>query len=358
MKKHNFNPGPSILPQRVFMEASQAILDYNNSRLSILEISHRSPDFVSILEESESLIRELLKLNNEYAVLFMTGGASSQFYITAMNLLPQNKKAGYVDTGTWSTKAIKEARHFGHIEVLASSEDKNYTYIPKNYKIPTDLEFLHITSNNTIYGTQFKEWPTTDVPIVCDMSSDIFTQPIDINRFSLIYAGAQKNLGPAGTTLVIVKKDTLGKVHRVIPSMVDYRNHIAKSSAFNTPPVYAIFVSLLTLRWLKDQGGVEAMQKMNVAKAALLYKELDNNPCFSGIVTTEDRSLINVTFKMAKGYEQLEETFIRSCEEANCVGVKGHRSVGGFRASMYNAMPIESVEVLVGVMQEFAQQHG
>ena len=357
MKKHNFSPGPSILPQEVFQEASEGILDYNNSGLSILEISHRSKAFTSILEESEQLVRDLLKIDDSYAILFLTGGATSQFYMTPMNLLPQGKKVGFVDTGTWSAKAIKEAKIFGEVEVLASSKDQLYQFIPKHFQIPKGLEYIHLTSNNTVYGTQYKEWPKTDTPLVCDMSSDIFTQPLDINKFWLIYAGAQKNMGPAGTTLVIVKKDILGRVKRTIPTMLDYRNHVAKNSALNTPPVYAIYVSMLTLRWLKKQGGIETMQRQNQEKAKHLYTELDKNPCFEGNVTKEDRSIINATFRMSKAYEKLEYHFIQACETAGCVSIQGHRTVGGFRASMYNAMSIESVKALVEVMKSFAKQY-
>ncbi len=356
MKKHNFYAGPAILPRDVMRQASKAAINFNDSGLSILEISHRSADFAAVMEEAESLTRELLGVSDDYAVLFLTGGASSQFYMSAMNLLASDGKACYVDTGAWSTKAIKEARAFGEIEILASSKDKNYTYIPKRYKVPTDATYLHLTSNNTISGTQHHWWPETDVPFVCDMSSDIFSRPIDVNRFGLIYAGAQKNLGPAGVTLVIIRKDLLGKVNREIPTMLDYKTHIAKGSAFNTPPAFPIFVSMLTMRWIKAKGGVAEMAKKNKSKGGLLYREIDSNPLFVGTAAKKDRSLMNVTFLLNK--PELEQEFLDMCAAAGCVGVKGHRSVGGFRASIYNAMPRASVKVLTEVMQALAAKHG
>jgi len=359
MKKHNFSAGPAILPQTVFEQAAEAAKDYNHIGLSLMEISHRSPEFTAILEEAQVLVRDLLGVSEEYAVLFLQGGASSQFFMTAMNLLPEQGKAGYVDTGSWSAKAIKEAQAFGAVEVLASSKEQNYTHIPKGYDIPEDLQYLHLTSNNTIFGTQYQAFPETPVRLVADMSSDIFSKPIDIDRFDLIYAGAQKNMGPAGVTLLIVRKDALGKVQRHIPTMLDYRTHIKKNSAFNTPPVFPIYVSMLTLRWVKAQGGVEAMQKRNAEKAKLMYDTIDQNPLFTGTVTDPaDRSVMNATFLLQPGKEELNDAFLAACKEANCNGVKGHRSVGGFRASMYNAMDIESVKVLTEVMEDFAQQHG
>jgi phosphoserine aminotransferase len=358
MKKHNFFAGPAILPTSVIKEASEAAADWNGMGLSILEISHRSKEFVAIMDEAEALIRELLNVSDDYAVLFLTGGASSQFYMTAMNLLGKDETACYTDTGSWSTKAIKEAKLFGNVEVLASSEDKNFSYIPKDYEIPAHAKYVHLTSNNTIFGTQLQEFPATDTPLVCDMSSDIFSRPIDVNRFDLIYAGAQKNLGPAGVTLVIVKKDVLGKVERVIATMLDYRTHVKKQSSFNTPPVYPIFVCTLTLRWLKAHGGLAAMQTKNEAKAKLLYDAIDANPCFKCSVAKEDRSLMNVNFVLNESYEELADKFLAATAAANCVGLKGHRSVGGFRASIYNAMPIESVKVLVDVMNAFGKENG
>lgn len=355
MKKHNFYAGPAILPKEVMRQASKSAINFNDSGLSILEISHRSPDFAAVMEEAEALTRELLGINDDYAVLFLTGGASSQFYMSAMNLLPADGKAAYVDTGAWSTKAIKEAKHFGNVEVIASSKDKNYNYIPKRYKVPTDATYLHLTSNNTIFGTAHNWWPDTEVPFVCDMSSDIFSRPLDISRFGMIYAGAQKNLGPAGVTLVIIRKDLLGKVDRAIPTMLDYNTHIAKGSTFNTPPAFPIYVSMLTMRWIKAKGGVAEMAKKNKSKGGLLYREIDSNPLFKGSAAKKDRSLMNVTFLLEK--PELEAEFLAMCAAAGCVGVKGHRSVGGFRASIYNAMPRASVKVLTEVMQDLAKKH-
>lgn len=359
MKKHNFSAGPAILPQPVFEQAAQAVKDLNDIGLSILEISHRSPEFTAILKEAVTLVRDLLHVSEDYAVLFLQGGASSQFFMTAMNLLNEDEAAGYIDTGSWSSKAIKEARLFGKVEVLASSKEGNYTYIPKDIAIPPGLKYVHLTSNNTIYGTQYRTWPDTTTPFVADMSSDIFSRPVDVNRFDVIYAGAQKNMGPAGVTLVIVRKEALGKVSRAIPSMLDYRTHINKGSAFNTPPVFPIYTSMLTLRWVKANGGLEAMAKMAEERARLIYDEIDRNGLFQGTVTTqEDRSSMCATFVMAEGKEDLNDDFLSTCKEAGIVGIKGHRSVGGFRASMYNAMPLESVQVLVEVMREFERKRG
>lgn len=355
MKKHNFFAGPAILPASVLEQAAEAVKNFDGMDLSILEISHRSPQFVAVLNEAQSLVKDLLNLSDDYAVLFLTGGASSQFFMTAMNILKEGEKAVYVDTGAWSTKAIKEANFFGDIEVLASSKDKNYTYIPKNYDIPSDARYLHLTSNNTIFGTQLRAFPETDVRLVCDMSSDIFSRPFDASRFDIIYAGAQKNMGPAGTTLVIIKKDILGKVNRTLPTMLNYETHIKKDSAFNTPPVYPIYVCMLTLRWVKEMGGLEAMKKHNEEKAAILYDEIDRNPMFVGTAAKEDRSLMNVTFLGT--HPELDKEFLADCAAANCVGVKGYRTVGGFRASIYNAMPKESIQVLVDTMQAFAKKH-
>lgn len=354
MKKHNFFAGPAILPAPVIKEAAEAAANWNGMGLSILEISHRSKEFVSVMEEAEALIRELLEVNEDYAVLFLTGGASSQFYMTAMNILKNDEKAAFLDTGSWSTKAIKEAKLFGNVEVVASSKDKNFSYIPKDYAIPADARYLHLTSNNTIFGTQLQSFPDTDIRLVCDMSSDIFSRPLDVSKFDIIYAGAQKNLGPAGTTLVIVKKDILGKVEREIPTMLDYQTHVKKNSAFNTPPVYPIFVCMLTLRWLKANGGLAAMQQKNEAKGKLLYDAIDESPLFKGAAAKEDRSLMNATFVLGEGYENLAEEFLKAAAEKGCVGLKGHRSVGGFRASIYNAMPMESVQILVDVIKEFS----
>lgn len=358
MKKHNFSAGPAILPASVLEQAAQGARDLNGSGLSILEISHRSSDFISILEEAEQLVRDLLGLTDDFAVLFLSGGASSQFFMAPMNLLNDGETAAYIDTGSWSSKAIKEAALFGKVEVVASSKDKNYTYIPKNIPIPAEAKYVHLTSNNTIFGTEFQAWPQTDRPIVADMSSDIFSRPLDMNRFGLIYAGAQKNMGPAGVTLVIIRKDLAGKATRPIPSMLNYETHIKKHSSFNTPPVYPIYVSMLTLRWVKENGGLAAMAQRNEVKAKRMYEEIDANPLFTGTVEKADRSWMNATFVMAAGKESLQDAFLAACREAGCVGVKGHRSVGGFRASIYNAMPLESVQVLVDVMRDFAQKNG
>lgn len=356
MKKHNFSAGPAILPASVLAQAAQAIEDLNGSGLSILEISHRSPAFTSVLEEAIALPKELLNIPETHEVLYLTGGASTQFFMTAMNLLPQGAKAAYIDTGSWSTKAIKEARLFGDIEVIASSKEKNYTYIPKEYTIPSDATYLHLTSNNTIFGTQYPRFPKTDVPLVCDMSSDIFSRPIDVSQFAVIYAGAQKNLGPAGTTLVIVNKELLGKVNRELPTMLDYRTHIKKGSAFNTPPVFPIYVSMLTLRWIKENGGVSKIAEFNAAKAQSMYEAIDRNPLFQGTAEVEDRSRMNAVF-VAKD-EKIEKEFLEVCKQEGISGIKGHRSVGGFRASLYNAMPTESVDVLIELMDAFAKKHG
>ncbi len=354
-KKHNFYAGPAILPASVLKQATAATEDFAGMGLSILEISHRSPQFTAVVEEATSLAKELLGLSDDYEVLFLTGGASSQFYMAPMNLLPQDGTACYINTGTWSNKAIKEAKLFGNVNELASSAESNYTFIPKDYEIPSDATYIHMTSNNTVFGTQHHEFPETNVPIVCDMSSDIFSRPIDVSKFGIIYCGAQKNMGPAGVTLVIVRKDLLGKTGRPIPTMLDYNTHIAKGSMFNTPPAFPIYVSMLTMRWVKENGGVEAMAEKNEAKAKLLYGEIDSNPLFEGTTAVEDRSLMNVTFKMKD--TEMEAAFLEACAAADCVGIKGHRSVGGFRASIYNAMPIESVQVLVDVMRDFASQN-
>jgi len=352
MKKHNFFAGPAILPAPVLKQAAAAVTDFAGMGLSVLEISHRSKPFVAVLDEAEALVRELLGLSDEFAVLFLTGGASSEFYLTAMNLLNEDETAGYIDTGAWSAKAIKEAKLFGKVDVLASSKDTNYNYIPQDVEVPEGLKYVHITSNNTIFGTQFHYWPETDAPLVADMSSEIFSRKLPLDKFGLIYAGAQKNMGPAGVTLVIVRKDLLGKVQREIPTMLDYRTHIAKNSSFNTPPVYPIYVSMLTLRWVKEQGGIEAMEKKNAAKAQLLYDEIDRNPKFKASVEDKNsRSVMNVCFLPTD--EADTQPFVDAATAAGCVGITGHRSVGGFRASIYNSMPIESVQVLVDVMKAF-----
>jgi len=349
MKKHNFSAGPCVLPQEVFGKASEAILDLDQSGLSILEISHRSKAFADILEEARALTLELLGLKNKgYQALFLQGGASLQFYMSAVNML--EKKGAYLDTGSWSSKAIKEAKLLGEVDVLASSSDKNYNYIPKDYKISNDADYFHCTSNNTIFGTQIKNFPASDIPVICDMSSDIFSRDIDFSYFDIIYAGAQKNMGPAGTTLVVVKEDILGKVSRTIPSMLDYQTHIKKDSAFNTPPVYAVYVSLLNLRWLKEKGGIKAIEEENEKKSKLMYSEIDINPLFDGFAAKEDRSTMNATFTLNE--PKLKETFEQMLVDAGINGLNGHRSVGGYRASMYNALPLNSVQVLVEVMDE------
>ncbi|MEO5582901.1 MAG: 3-phosphoserine/phosphohydroxythreonine transaminase [Saprospiraceae bacterium] len=358
MKKHNFNPGPAVLPLPVLQEASQAILDYNGTGLSILEISHRGSDFVAIIEEAIKLSRDLLGLSDEYHVLFTTGGASTQFFMLAQNLLNEGDIAAYSDTGTWANKAIKEAKACGSIKVVNSSKDKNYSFIPKDFSgIPADARFLHVTSNNTIYGSQIHQWPEVNIPIVCDMSSDIFSRPIEVEKFGLIYAGAQKNLGPAGVTMVILRKDMVRTdLKHHMPPMLDYKTYIAENSLYNTPPVFPIYVCMLTLRWLKQLGGLKAMEEINQAKGKLLYDEIDANPFFKGTVAVEDRSLMNVCFVCDN--ETLENEFALDAKNAGCINLKGHRSVGGFRASIYNALPIESVQVLVDTMKEFARKKG
>ena len=353
MKKHNFSAGPCILPQEVMKKASEAVVELDGIGLSLIEISHRSKEFVAIMEKARSLALELLGLENKgYHALFLQGGASTQFLMAAYNLL--EKKAGYVNTGTWSLKAIKEARLFGEIVEVASSQDHNFNYIPKNYQVPTDLDYLHLTSNNTIFGTQIKEFPETNVPLVCDMSSDIFSRQLDFSKFDLIYAGAQKNMGPAGTTLVVVKDEILDRVSRTIPSMLSYKVHAGKDSMFNTPPVFAVYVSMLTMQWLKDLGGISAIEKINEKKANLIYSEIELNPVFSGFAAKEDRSIMNATFNITD--ETLKELFDEKCKEAGINGINGHRSVGGYRASMYNAMSLESVGVLVDIMSELEKK--
>ncbi len=350
MKKvHNFSAGPCILAPTVFEEASQAILNYNNTGLSLIEMSHRSPEFVAVMEEARNLVKEILSVPDGYTVLFLQGGASLGFLEIAYNMMREHKKGGYITTGAWASKALKEANFMGEGVVVASSDDKNNSYIPKGYTIPSGLDYLHYTSNNTIFGTQFKEIPETTVPLVCDMSSDIFSKPIDVSKFDIIYAGAQKNLGPAGATLFIVKDTILGKSSVAIPTMLNLETHAKKDSMFNTPPVFSIYASMLTLRWIKSLGGLTEIEKMNNAKAELLYAEIDRNPLFKGTVAKEDRSYMNATFVLTD--ETKKDAFDKLWNDANISGIKGHRSVGGYRASMYNAMPIESVQVLVDAMK-------
>ncbi len=349
MKKHNFSAGPCILPQEVLLKASEAVMDFNDSGLSLIEISHRSKDFVDVMEKARALALELLGLEGKgYKALFLQGGASTQFLMVALNLL--EKRAGYLNSGTWSDKAIKEAKIFDDIYEVGSSKDANYNYIPKGYDIPSDYDYFHCTSNNTIFGTQMKSFPKCDIPLICDMSSDIFSRQLDFSQFDLIYAGAQKNMGPAGTVLVVIKEDVLGKVSRKIPSMMDYKTHISKGSMYNTPPVFAVYTTMLTLDWLKNLGGIKAIEKENEKKAVLMYSEIDLNPLFKGYAAKEDRSKMNATFTLEN--ENLKETFETMLKEAGINGLNGHRSVGGYRASMYNALPLDSVKALVEVMSE------
>lgn len=355
-KVHNFSAGPGILPQEVLKQASEAVINFNNLGLSLIEISHRGKDFVAVMDEARAMIKKLLFLDDSYEVLFLGGGASLQFAMIPYNLLRANGTAAYVNTGAWAKKAIKEAKMIGNVNVLASSEDKNFSYVPKGYEIPSDLDYLHITSNNTIYGTQLKEFPKTNATLVCDMSSDIFSRKVDGKQFGLIYAGAQKNMGPAGATMVAVKTDLLGKADREMLSMLDYRVHIKADSMYNTPPVFPVYVTLLTLKWLEANGGLEWIEKRNQDKADMLYGEIDRNPLFKGTAATEDRSNMNVTFLLEK--PELEEEFNKLAKEANLSGLKGHRSVGGYRASIYNALPPESVKALVDTMQELEKKFG
>ena len=352
---HNFNAGPSILPKEVFQQAAEAVLNYNDSGLSILELGHRTASFESVMSEARALVKELMQLDDQHEVLFLHGGASTQFMQVPMNLLDDKETAAYADTGVWGTKAIKEAKLFGKVEVVCTGKESNYTIIPKDFAVPNDATYFHITTNNTIYGSQWQKIPYTSIPLVADMSSDIFSRVIDFNRFDLLYAGAQKNMGPAGVNLVVVKKSILGKIKRTIPTIMDYRNHINEGSMLNTPPVFSVFVCMLTLRWLKAQGGVAAIEKLNEAKANLLYNEIDANPFFRGTVDKADRSKMNVCFVMND--PTLEKSFLSLTKEKNIIGIEGHRLVGGFRASLYNALPISSVTVLVNAMKEFAAAH-
>lgn len=356
MKKHNFNAGPSILPREVIEKTAQAILDFNGSGLSLMEISHRAKDFQPVLDEAVALFKELLNIPDGYSVLFLGGGASLEFCMIPYNFL--EKKAAYLNTGVWTKKAMKEAKAFGEVVEVASSAESTYNYIPKDYTIPTDADYFHITTNNTIYGTELKEDPVSPVPLIGDMSSDIFSRPIDVSKYICIYGGAQKNLAPAGVTFVIVKNDALGKVSRYIPTMLNYQTHIDGGSMFNTPPVVPIYAAMLTLRWIKANGGVKEMDRRANEKAELLYGEIDRNKMFVGTVTDKkDRSRMNICFVMAPEYKDLEADFLKFATERGMVGLKGHRSVGGFRASCYNAMPIESVQALVDCMQEFEKLH-
>ncbi|MDP4266873.1 MAG: 3-phosphoserine/phosphohydroxythreonine transaminase [Bacteroidota bacterium] len=356
MKKHNFNAGPSVLPAIAIENTAKAVLDLNGIGMSILEISHRSKDFQAIIDEAVALFKENLNIPEEYKVLFLGGGASMQFCMVPFNLL--NKKAAYLETGVWAKKALKEAKLFGEVVTVASSADKNYNYIPKGFSIPNDVDYFHITTNNTIYGTEIREDFDSPVTLVADMSSDILSRPVDVKKYGLIYGGAQKNLGPAGVTFVIVREDILGKVERTIPTMLDYRTHIKEGSMFNTPPCLPIYTCMETLRWIKSIGGVKKLQEMNQAKAKVLYDEIDRNPLFVGTVEKDSRSLMNICFVMKDEYKALEGEFMEYTKERGMVGLKGHRSVGGFRASTYNALPMESVKALVDAMAEFAKIKG
>lgn len=352
-KKHNFSAGPCILPQEVFEKSAAAILDFNGIGLSLLEISHRSKDFVPVMDEARAIVKRLMKLGDDYEVIYVGGGASLQFLMVPFNLMKKdNGKAAYLDTGTWAAGAIKEAKKLGTVDVVGSSKEENYSFIPKDYKVGSEYDYFHCTSNNTIYGTQMKTFPEVDTVMVCDMSSDIFSRVIDFSKFDIIYAGAQKNMGPAGVTMVVVKKSVLGKTGRDIPSYLDYSLHIAKDSMYNTPPVFPVYATLLTLQHLENNGGIEAAELRNEAKAKLLYDEIDNNPLFETFCRKEDRSLMNVSFKLTD--ESKKEAFDIAWKEAGINGLNGHRSLGGYRASMYNALPIESVQVLVDVMKSIS----
>ncbi|SCQ17817.1 3-phosphoserine/phosphohydroxythreonine transaminase [Tannerella forsythia] len=355
MRKHNFYAGPSILSEYTIKNTADAVLNFAGTGLSLLEVSHRGKEFVAVNDEARALVKELLHVPETHEVVFLGGGASLQFCMVPYNLL--KKKASYLDTGTWASKAIKEAKFFGEVDLVASSKDKNYTYIPKNYTLAPDTEYFHITTNNTIYGTEIHDIPQVNVPLVADMSSDIFSRPVDVSKYDVIYAGAQKNLAPAGVTIIIVRKDALGKVERPIPTMLNYQTHIDKDSMFNTPPVLPIFAALQTLKWYKEQGGVKVLQKKNQEKAAVLYDGIDRNKLFRGTAVPEDRSLMNVCFVMNDEYKELESSFAEFAAAAGMVGIKGHRSVGGFRASLYNAMPLESVKALVETMKEFEKKN-
>ena len=354
---HNFNAGPSILPKEVFQEASAAILDFNDTGLSILEIGHRTSLFEQVIGESVQLSKELMKLDNDHEVLFLHGGASTQFFQVPMNLLNENEIAAYTDTGIWASKAIKEAKLFGHVEIVCSGKESGYSSLPKEFSVPLTAKYLHVTSNNTIHGTQWQDlsfFYDYEVPLVADMSSDILSREVDFNKFDLIYAGAQKNIGAAGVNMVVVNKKILGKVDRALPTMMDYRNHIAERSLLNTPPVFAIYVCMLTLRWLKKQGGIAAIQQINNQKAKLFYETLDSLPLFKGIIAKEDRSKMNAVFVMED--PTLEKEFLDLCKQEGMIGIKGHRTVGGFRISMYNALPIESIKAITDLMKDFANK--
>lgn len=354
MKKHNFSAGPCVLPREVIESSAHAILDFNNSGLSLIEISHRSKDFVEVMERAKAMVKKIMNIDDTYEVLFLQGGASLQFVMVPNNLLSTKGRAAYLDTGAWASNAIKEAQRFGKVHIVASSGDKNYTYIPKSFSLPQMADYFHCTSNNTIYGTQMKVFPKLNMPLVCDMSSDIFSRIVNFFDFDLIYAGAQKNIGPAGATLVVVKKELLGKTERNIPSYLNYQLHIDKKSMFNTPSVFAVYTSMLTLEWIENKGGLSVIERLNEEKAQILYQEIDRNPLFQGVVSLEDRSNMNATFVLRK--PELSCDFDKMWQAAGIVGLKGHRSVGGYRASMYNALSLESVKILTEIMKEFARR--
>ncbi len=355
MKKYNFGAGPSILPQEAMKATAEACIEFGGMGLSLMEISHRTKQFQAVMDEAQALFKELLNIPEGYSVLFLGGGASMEFCMVPFNLL--EKKAAYLNTGVWAKKAMKEAKLFGEVVEVASSADANYTFIPKDYTVPADADYFHVTTNNTIYGTELHTDLDSPIPMVADMSSDIFSRPIDVSKYNLIYGGAQKNLSMAGVTFVIVKDECLGHVSRAIPTMLDYRTHVEKGSMFNTPPVVPIYCALQTLRWIKAQGGVKEMERRAHERANLLYAEIDRNPLFKGTAVKEDRSLMNICFVMADEYKELEAEFLEFATSKGCHGIKGHRSVGGFRASCYNAMPLEGVQTLVACMQEFEQAH-
>ena len=355
MKKHNFYAGPSILSEYTIKNTAEAILNFADTGLSILEVSHRSKEFTAVIEEAAQMVKELLEVPEGYHVLFLGGGASMQFCMVPFNIL--KKKAAYLETGTWAVNAIKEAKLFGEVDVVASSKDANFSYIPKDFVIPTDADYFHFTTNNTIFGTEVRKDIDSPVPLVADMSSDIFSRPVDVSKYDIIYAGAQKNLAPSGVTIAIVKEDALGKVERAIPTMLDYRTHIKKGSMFNTPPVLPIYSALQTLKYYKSLGGLKEIEKMDVAKATKLYDAIDSSKLFQGTAAVEDRSIMNVCFVMKPEYAELEKEFVEFATSKGMVGIKGHRSVGGFRASIYNALPMESVDALIAAMKEFEAKH-
>ncbi len=354
-KVYNFSAGPAILPREAMEAGSRACLEFNGMGLSLLEISHRSKEFEAVLNDARAIVKELLGVPDGYQVLFLQGGASLQFAMVPMNLLDEGETAAYLDTGVWANKALKEAKLFGNAKAVASSKEQNYTFIPKEYEVPADAKYFHVTSNNTIYGTQLQSFPASAVPLISDMSSDIFSRPVDVSKFGLIYAGSQKNMGIAGTTLVIIRDDLMGKAKRKLPSMLDYKLQAENDSMYNTPPVFAIYMALETLKWVKSKGGVSAMQKLNEEKAGRLYAEIDSNPLFKGTCAVEDRSRMNVTFVMNK--PELEGAFLKEAEAAGLSGLKGHRSVGGFRASIYNAMGVDGIDALVSLMRDFSKRN-